>query len=79
MEKWTTRDEGIQYLKELAILEVIYNDLNDHEVSRNPEDVRCLWTLWRKVTQSAPVSYSNSLAMMYCLDMDTPIVEKVSS
>ena len=77
--KWTTADEGIQYLRELAVLEVIYSDLDDDEVSKDPEDVLCTRAMWRKVIQSAPASYSNSLATMYCPDMDTPTVEKVSS
>ncbi|GAB0206427.1 hypothetical protein GRJ2_003108300 [Grus japonensis] len=77
--KWTTADEGIQYLRELAVLEVIYSDLDDEEVSKDPEDVLGTRAMWRKVIQSAPASYSNSLAAMYCPDMDTPTVEKVSS
>ncbi|GAB0203355.1 hypothetical protein GRJ2_002801100 [Grus japonensis] len=48
-------------------------------VSKDPEDVLCTRAMWRKVIQSAPASYSNSLAAMYCPDMDTPTVEKVSS
>ncbi|GAB0209798.1 hypothetical protein GRJ2_003445500 [Grus japonensis] len=35
--KWTTADEGIQYLRELAVLEVIYSDLDDEEVSKDKE------------------------------------------
>ncbi|KAM9591472.1 uncharacterized protein ACIBXB_006268 [Morphnus guianensis] len=31
-EKWTTADEGIQYLRELAVVEVIYSDLDDEEL-----------------------------------------------
>ena len=49
------------------------------QVSKDPEDVLCTRAMWRKVIQSAPASYSNSLAGMYCPDMDTPTVEKVSS
>ncbi|KAM9591477.1 uncharacterized protein ACIBXB_006274 [Morphnus guianensis] len=78
-EKWTTADEGIQYLRELAVVEVIYSDLDDEEVSKDPEDVLCTRAMWRKVIQGAPASYSNSLAAMYCPDMETPTVEKVSS
>ncbi|GAB0201688.1 hypothetical protein GRJ2_003463500 [Grus japonensis] len=77
--KWTTADEGIQYLRELAVLEVIYSDLDDEEVSKDPGDVLRTWAMWRKVIPSAPASYSNSLAAMYFPDMDTPTVEKVSS
>ncbi|GAB0208965.1 hypothetical protein GRJ2_003362200 [Grus japonensis] len=75
--KWTTTDEGIQYLRELAVLEVIYSDPEDDEVSKDLEDVLCTRAVWRKRIQSAPVS--NSLAAMYCLDMDTPTVEKGST
>ncbi|GAB0208544.1 hypothetical protein GRJ2_003320100 [Grus japonensis] len=41
-------DEGIQYLRELAVLEVIYSDLDDEEVSKDPEDVLCMQAMWRK-------------------------------
>ncbi|KAK4818021.1 hypothetical protein QYF61_004145 [Mycteria americana] len=32
--KWTTMEKGIQYLRELAMLEVIYGDLNDQRLSK---------------------------------------------
>ncbi|GAB0207842.1 hypothetical protein GRJ2_003249900 [Grus japonensis] len=48
--KWATTDEGIQYLRELAVLEVIYSDLDDDEVSKDPEDVLCTRAMWRKET-----------------------------
>jgi len=73
--KWTTADEGVQYLRELEVLQVIYSDLDDD----NPEDVLCTLAMWRKVMESAPVSYSNSMAVMYCPDMDIPAMERVSS
>ncbi|XP_054244819.1 centromere protein I [Indicator indicator] len=49
--KWNTADEGIQYLRELAVLEVIYGDLDDQSVSTDPEDVPCTRAMWRKVIQ----------------------------
>ena len=61
------------------VLEVIYNDLDDDEVSKEPEDVLCTWVMWRQVIQGAPASYCNSLAAMYCLDMDASAVARVSS
>ncbi|GAB0206368.1 hypothetical protein GRJ2_003102400 [Grus japonensis] len=54
--KWTTADEGIQYLRELAVLGVIHSDLDDEEVSKDPEDVLCTRATWRKAIQSAPAS-----------------------
>ena len=38
-EKWTTAHEVVQYLRELAVLEVIYHDLDVDEVSKDLEDV----------------------------------------
>ncbi|GAB0203748.1 hypothetical protein GRJ2_002840400 [Grus japonensis] len=54
--KWTTADEGIQYLRELAVLEVIYSDLDDDEVSKDPEDVECMRAMWRKTTSGEGTS-----------------------
>lgn len=77
--KWTTRDEGIQYLRDLVVLEAIYSDLANDEVSKDPEEVLCKWAMWRKVIQSTPVSYSNSRQCIAAEDTDTPTAERVSS
>ncbi|KAF4795635.1 hypothetical protein TURU_091430 [Turdus rufiventris] len=77
--KWTTADEGIQCLRELAVLEVFYSDLKNDSVSKDPEDVPCTLTMWRKVVQGAPASYSSSLVALYYLQMDTPTIEVASS
>ncbi|KAK4818865.1 hypothetical protein QYF61_020084 [Mycteria americana] len=37
--KWTTMERGIQYLRELAMLEVIYGDLDDKQLSKDPDEV----------------------------------------
>uniref|UniRef100_A0A8C3VGY1 Uncharacterized protein n=1 Tax=Catharus ustulatus TaxID=91951 RepID=A0A8C3VGY1_CATUS len=62
--KWTTADEGIQYLRELAVLEIIYGDLRSGRVLEDPEDAPCTMAMWRKVVQSAPASYSSSLVSL---------------
>uniref|UniRef100_A0A803W2W0 Uncharacterized protein n=1 Tax=Ficedula albicollis TaxID=59894 RepID=A0A803W2W0_FICAL len=77
--KWTTADEGIQCLRELAVLEIIYSDLKSFRVLEDPEDVPCTTAMWRKVVQSAPGSYSSSLVSLYHPQMDTPTVEMASS
>ncbi|KAK4822911.1 hypothetical protein QYF61_023274 [Mycteria americana] len=46
--KWTTVDEDIRYLRELIVLEVIYSDLDNDKVSKDPEDVLCTQAMWRK-------------------------------
>uniref|UniRef100_A0A8C0UGE2 Integrase catalytic domain-containing protein n=1 Tax=Cyanistes caeruleus TaxID=156563 RepID=A0A8C0UGE2_CYACU len=77
--KWTTADEGIQHLRELAVLEIIYSDLKSDRVPEDPEDAPCTMAMWRKVVQSAPASYSSSLVSLYHPQMDTPTIEMASS
>ncbi|PKU31342.1 ubiquitin carboxyl-terminal hydrolase 4 [Limosa lapponica baueri] len=50
--KWTTAEEGIQYLRELMVLEVIYGDQDN--VSKDPDYVLYIWAMWRKVVLNAP-------------------------
>ncbi|KAK4818287.1 hypothetical protein QYF61_010429 [Mycteria americana] len=39
--KWTTMERGIQYLRELSVLEVVYGDLNNEQLSKGPDEVQC--------------------------------------
>ncbi|KAK4811260.1 hypothetical protein QYF61_022157 [Mycteria americana] len=39
--KWTTMEKGIQYLRELAMLEVIYGDLDDEQIPTDADEVQC--------------------------------------
>lgn len=43
--KCTTADKSIQYLRELAVLEALYSDPGNYEVSRDPGDVLCTWAM----------------------------------
>ncbi|KAK4821436.1 hypothetical protein QYF61_020019 [Mycteria americana] len=45
--KWTTMERGIQYLRELAVLEVIYGDLDNEQLSKDPDEVQCTRPGWR--------------------------------
>ncbi|XP_049649568.1 uncharacterized protein LOC126035258 isoform X3 [Accipiter gentilis] len=39
--KWTTMERGIQYLRELAVLEEIYNDPENAQSPTDPDEVQC--------------------------------------
>ncbi|KAK4810640.1 hypothetical protein QYF61_007377 [Mycteria americana] len=39
--KWTTMERGIQYLRELAVQEVTYGDLDDERSPKDPDEVQC--------------------------------------
>ncbi|KAM9591481.1 uncharacterized protein ACIBXB_006278 [Morphnus guianensis] len=62
--KWTTMERGIQYLRELAVLEVIDNDPENAQSPTDPDEVQCTQPMWRKFLRSAPPTYANSLAVM---------------
>ncbi|GAB0210089.1 hypothetical protein GRJ2_003474700 [Grus japonensis] len=63
--KWTTTDEGIQYLRELAVLEVIHSDLDEEEVSKDPEDVLCMQATWRKTWLELQYELESKAAKWY--------------
>ncbi|KAK4821357.1 hypothetical protein QYF61_018895 [Mycteria americana] len=37
----TTMERGIQYLRELAMLEMIYGDLDNEQLPKDPDEVQC--------------------------------------
>ena len=76
--KWTTMEKGIQYLRELAVREVIYKDLDDSQTSTDPDEVQCTRPMWRKFVQSAPSSYASSLAIMAWKEDEEPTVDEVA-
>ncbi|KAK4810468.1 hypothetical protein QYF61_004248 [Mycteria americana] len=77
--KWTTMERGIQYLRELAVLEVIYGDLDDVRSPTDPDEVQCTRPMWRKLVRNAPLSCANSLAILIWRDEDGPTVNEAAS
>ncbi|KAK4810743.1 hypothetical protein QYF61_007717 [Mycteria americana] len=77
--KWTTMEKGIQYLRELAVLEVIYGDLNDVWSPIDPDEVQCTRPMWQKLVRNAPPSCANSLAILTWKDRDGPTVNEAAS
>ncbi|KAK4818601.1 hypothetical protein QYF61_015463 [Mycteria americana] len=67
--KWTTMEKGIQYLRELAMLEVIYGDLDNVQSPKDPDEL----------VRNAPSSCANSLAILTWKDGEGPTVDDVVS
>jgi len=44
--KWTNIEGGIQYLRELAMVEVIYNNLNEDHISKDLDEIQCMQSRW---------------------------------
>ncbi|KAM9304354.1 LOW QUALITY PROTEIN: patched domain-containing protein 3 [Morus bassanus] len=66
-------EKGIQYLRELAMLEVIYDGLNNEQLSKDPDEVQCTEPTW-----SAPSSHVNSLAVMTWKDGEEQMVDELA-
>ncbi|XP_049649580.1 uncharacterized protein LOC126035259 isoform X2 [Accipiter gentilis] len=76
--KWTTMEKGIQYLRELAVLETIHHDPDNPQLPKDPDEVQCTRPMWWKFVRSALSSYANALAVMSWKDEEAPTVEEVA-
>ncbi|KAK4823248.1 hypothetical protein QYF61_000215 [Mycteria americana] len=61
--KWTTMERCIQYLRESAVLEVIYGDLDDEQLPKDPYEVQ---QLKEDRSYSPPVEISISAIRSQC-------------
>ena len=69
---------GIQYLRELAVRELVYYEPDDEQVPTDPDEVECTASMWRKFVRSTPSSYANSLAIVDWKCKEAPRVHEVS-
>ncbi|GAB0183663.1 hypothetical protein GRJ2_000831600 [Grus japonensis] len=76
--KWTTMEGGIQYLRELAVQEMVYYDPDNAQLPTDPDEVQCTQPMWRKFVRSAPSSYTNSLAVIDWKSEEAPTVDEVA-
>ncbi|GAB0208596.1 hypothetical protein GRJ2_003325300 [Grus japonensis] len=76
--KWTTMERGIQYLRELAVRELVYYDPDNAQLPTDPDEVQCTRPMWQKFVRSAPSSYANSLAVMDWKSEEAPTVDEVA-
>jgi len=71
-------ERGIQYLKELAVRELVYNEPDNDQLAIDPDEVQCTASMWRKFVRSAPSSYANSLAIVNWKGKEAPTVDEVA-
>jgi len=76
--KWTNMERGIQYLRELAVRELVYYEPDNEQVPTDPDEVQCTASMWRKFVRSAPFSYANSLAIVDWKGEEVPTVDEVA-
>jgi len=76
--KWTNMERGIQYLRELAVRELVYHEPDDDQLPTDPDEVQCTPSMWRKFVRSAPSSYANSLVVVNWKGKEAPTVDEVA-
>ena len=76
--KWTTMHKGLQHLRELAVLEMVYSDLDNAQTPKDPEDIQCTTSIWRKFVRSAPSSHASTLALVNWEEGMGPTVDVLS-
>jgi len=57
MKKWDTAEKGIQYLRDIAVVEMVYDPNfapNDPRQGHDLERVRTTRDIWQKLTRTAP-------------------------
>ena len=55
--KWTDMEKGIRYLREHAVVEMLYSPTvipDEPDQEHDPENVRCAPHMWRIFTKTAP-------------------------
>ncbi|RMC01062.1 hypothetical protein DUI87_22326 [Hirundo rustica rustica] len=60
--KWSTMEQGIRCLRELAVLEIIFSE--DERFPKSPDDVQCTLQMWLRFARLGPEMYSHYLAML---------------
>ena len=46
--KWTTIEGGVRYLRELAMVEVNYSNLENNQASKDLDEIQCTQSMWQK-------------------------------
>ena len=68
MKRWNTVDEGIRYVRETAVVEMLCDPVfvpNDPRQDRDPERVRSTPDIWRKLTRAAPERRTSTLVVTF--------------
>ena len=79
-KKWADMEEGICYLREYAVVEMLHSpdfipDEPDQE--HDPERVRCTPNMWRTFTKTAPERYASTFAAMYGRGERRPLISEL--
>ncbi|NWX67361.1 DZIP3 ligase, partial [Promerops cafer] len=61
-DRWNTRLEGVQYLTELAMADVLFGNTRNSQCLDDPDRACCTWDIWEAFRKSAPPLYAKALS-----------------
>ncbi|NWV86200.1 HRD1B ligase, partial [Dasyornis broadbenti] len=60
--RWNDKAEGLEYLTELVMADILYWNTRNSEYLDNPDGAYCTWHVWEKFKKSAPPYYAKALS-----------------
>uniref|UniRef100_A0A8C3LMS9 RING-type domain-containing protein n=1 Tax=Chrysolophus pictus TaxID=9089 RepID=A0A8C3LMS9_CHRPC len=73
LRSWFTLDEAIQYLRELAVMEMLYDESfnpADPDADSCPDAFKCTPMMWLYLTMSAPPKFISTVTAVKCMCHD---------
>ncbi|NXB75086.1 DZIP3 ligase, partial [Donacobius atricapilla] len=61
-DRWNTKLEGVQYLTELTMADILFGKSRNQHYLHNPDRAYCTWQILQEVKMSAPPPYAKALA-----------------
>ncbi|NXX72877.1 DZIP3 ligase, partial [Spizella passerina] len=61
-DAWSTRLEGVQYLTELSMADILFGNAQNSQCLDDPDRACCTWDTWQALTRSAPPLYARALS-----------------
>ncbi|NXX34280.1 DZIP3 ligase, partial [Nicator chloris] len=63
-DRWNTAMEGVRYLAELTMADILFGNTQNSQYLYNPEGAYCTWPIWQAFTKSAPPLYAKALSLI---------------
>lgn len=66
--KRTTKKKSLHDLMELAMLKMVYSDLDNYQTPKDPDEIQCTLSSWQKFVWSAPSSHASMVTAKNWID-----------
>ncbi|NWT86775.1 DZIP3 ligase, partial [Lanius ludovicianus] len=61
-DRWDTKLEGVQYLTELTMVDILYENTRNIVFLDDPDEAYCTWRIWQAFKKSASPFYAKALS-----------------